>query len=387
MDPTKFVSRAFGEVRKTPGLDGFYTYIPRNLPRSIDLTTRTVSLLSEADRALGKLAGAGRLLPNPHLLVNAYITTEAVASSRIEGTQATLPEVFDAEARGRIDEARDDIREVVNYVRAMNLGLQRLETLPISRRLIEEMHSVLLKDVRGRERNPGEIRRSPNWIGSPDNRPDTAIFVPPPRDEMADGLSDWEKFVNEEASSIPPLVRTALMHYQFETLHPFLDGNGRIGRLLIVLFLVKEGHLPAPFLYLSAYFEEHKLDYYDRLQAVRERGEVQEWLQYFFRAVQVQANDAVSRAQRLTDIREECRRRLRGSRTRAYEVVDMLLENPYVTTPSAASRLQVTSQGATNLLRQLEKSGILTPLPRVPGRSNRWVAREILDVLTEGSAE
>lgn len=382
MEPKKFVSQKFGRVIKTPGPDGFNTFIPNPIPRKITLNMRTVAVLSEADRALGRLAGAGRLLPNPDLLVHAYIKREAVASSRIEGTQATLPQVFDAEAKG---ETSDDVAEVLNYVRALNRGLERLNVLPISKRLVEEIHGVLLQGVRGAERQPGEIRHSPNWIGSPDNRPDTAVFVPPPYEEMKAGLSDWERFIHE-ASDIPPLIRCALMHYQFETLHPFLDGNGRLGRLLIIFFLVGHGHLPAPILYISSYFEDHKNEYYDRIQSVRERGEIQEWLQFFCRAIEVQAADAEERAEKLTDLREEYRERLKGTRSRAFEVVDLLLDNPVVTTSVVADQLGITPQGATNLLKQLESVDILTPRRRIPGRSNRWVAPEMLDVLVKRSA-
>ena len=221
------------------------------MPRNMELSEPTVAVLSEADRALGRLAGAGRLLPNPHLLVNAYVRREAVASSRIEGIQASLSDLFDAEARG--DFRDGDIQEVVNYIRAMETGLARLDQLPISRRLLEEIHRVLLSEVRGEAAQPGNVRTSPNWIGSPDNQPATAVFVPPPVDELAEGLADWERFVHEPLA-MPPLIRCALMHYQFETLHPFLDGNGRLGRLLIVFFLVSEDLLPAPLLYLSSYF-------------------------------------------------------------------------------------------------------------------------------------
>lgn len=374
----RFTSSRFGEVIKTPGPHGFLTFIPAALPRSLPLADEVVVRLSEADRALGRLAGAGRLLPNPHLLVNAYITREAVASSRIEGTQATLADVFEAAT----EEAQPsgDVREVVNYVAAMNTGLQRLDQLPISRRLLEEIHAVLLSGVRGAERGPGEVRRSPNWIGSPDNRPETAVFVPPPADEMERGLSDWERFANEDIP-MPPLIRCGLLHYQFETLHPFLDGNGRLGRLLIIFYLLSEGHLPAPLLDVSSFFEEHKNEYYDRLQAVRETGDVEGWLRFFLTAVAEQANDAVSRAEALTDLREGFRASLRGSRSRASEVVDMLLENPYVTTASVARRLGITYQGSTNLLRQLEGVGVITPARRISGRSNRWVAQQVLEVL------
>lgn len=364
---------------KTPGPHGFFTFLPAKLPRTLPLSEGVVFQLSEADRALGRLAGAGRLLPNPHLLVNAYITREAVASSRIEGTQATISDVFEATSEG--GRRSDDVQEVVNYIDAMNAGIGRLADLPLSRRLLEEIHGVLLSGVRGADRSPGEVRRSPNWIGSPDNRPGTAVFVPPPVDVMEDGLSDWERYAHEPVR-VPPLVKCGLLHYQFETLHPFLDGNGRLGRLLIIFFLLSEGHLPSPLLYVSAYFEAHKSEYYDRLQAVREQGDVDGWLEFFLRAVTEQANDAVLRSEALTDLREDYRGRLRGSRSRAVEIIDMLLENPYVTTANVSRRLDVTYQGASNLLRQLEAMEVLSPARRVAGRSRRWVAPRVLDVVS-----
>lgn len=207
------------------------------------------------------------------------------------------------------------------------------------------------------------------------------MFVPPPADDMLHGLSDWEHFVNGELGDIPPLVACGLMHYQFETLHPFLDGNGRIGRLLIVFYLVTNGHLPAPLLYLSSYFDEHKTMYYDRLQAVRERGEIEAWLQFFLTAVQVQATDAQQRAERLIDIQEEYRERLRGDRSRAGEVIDVLIQNPIVTTGSVSGALGITVQGAINLLNRLERTGVLTPSARIPGRSKRWICSEVFEAL------
>jgi len=202
---------------------------------------------------------------------------------------------------------------------------------------------------------------------------------------MVIGLSDWEQFIHAELT-MPPLIRCALLHYQFETLHPFLDGNGRLGRLLIIFYLVSEGLLPAPLLYLSSYFEQHKGEYYDRLQAVRERGDIDGWLTFFLAAVVMQATDALSRAERLIDLRETYRERLRGQRTRAHEILDAVLENPFVTTVRTARRLNISPQGATNLLRSLQAESILSPLPRIPGRSNRWVAHEIRDILI-GDAE
>lgn len=375
-----------GQVARAPGQHGFHVFVPAPLPREVPLTAETILLLSEADDALGRLAGAGRLLPNPHLLVNAYLTREAVASSRIEGTQASLSEVFQAVA-GRATPPASDIREVENYIRAMELGLQRLAELPICLRLVREMHGVLMRGVRGRERQPGLFRREQNWIGSTGDRPETAAFVPPPVDAMGNALKDWEQYIND-APRTPLLVQCAMLHYQFETIHPFLDGNGRLGRLVVVLFLVERGRLPQPLLYISRYLEDNRSEYYQRLQAVRETGDIQAWLQFFLRAVEVQARDAVQRAERLVDVRERYRQALRGSRSRAPEVVDLLLSNPVITTKRIQAALGVTNAGALNIVARLEDHDILHPAG-VFGRGGRryWVAREVLDVLEEDEVD
>ncbi len=334
-------------------------------------------LLSDADRALGRLAGAGRLLPNLHLLLQPYIAREALASSRIEGTQASLSDVFDAQARNR---PHGPVREVTNYIQALEYGLSRLATLPVSRRLLCEVHGILMTDVRGQERPPGQVRTSQNWIGSPDNRIETAVFVPPPVEDMQRALSDLERFIHED-TPIPPLIKIALVHYQFETVHPFLDGNGRLGRLLIVFLLVEQGLLPQPLLYLSAYFERRRSDYYDRLQAVRERGEVHEWLTFFLSGVTEQATDAVNRAERLVDLRETYRHRLAGDRSRATEVVDLVFQNPVLTTTRIAQALDTSLQSALNHVRRLESEGLVVEVPGISGRSKRWISLEVYDVL------
>lgn len=336
-------------------------------------------LLSDADAALGRLAGAGRLLPDPHLLVNAYITREAVASSRIEGTQASVTEVFDAAVTGT--SPRADIQEVRNYIAALEHGLRRLgEGFPISLRLMREMHAQLLTGVRGQERTPGEFRISQNWISSPDNRASTARFVPPTVDDMWKALDDWEKYLHDRQPKLPLLIRSALLHYQFETIHPFLDGNGRLGRLFIILYLL-EGRLPTPLLYISSYFDQRKEEYYDRLQYVRERGEIKEWLDFFLRGVAGQAADANDRADVLADLREKYRLSLQRSRSRAIEVADMLFANPVMTVRAVQTRLRVSQPGATNLLRTLVSNGIVREVGQGPGTRYRWFADEILRVL------
>ncbi len=331
MDPTKFVRTEFAQVVRTPGAHGFFAFLPSAIPRRIELDSRTVLLLSDADDALGRLAGVGRLFANPHLLASAYLTQEAVASSRIEGTQASLSEVFRAVASGGSPPS-SDVQEVRNYIAALEHGLALLQELPVCLRLAKEIHRTLMTNARGREQHPGDFRTTQNWIGSSGDRPNTAAFVPPPLDHLADCLADWERYANEKPP-VPVLVQCGLLHYQFETIHPFLDGNGRLGRLLIVLFLVGRARLPQPLLYISRFFEDNRREYYDRLHGVRERGEIQEWLQLFLQAVVVQARDAVVRAEALVDLRENYRQRLRGSHSRAPEVVDMVLGNPYSLRP------------------------------------------------------
>jgi Fic family protein len=312
--------------------------------------------------------------------VNAYITREAVASSRIEGTQASVTEVFDAAVTDR--SPREDVQEVRNYIQALRHGLGRMDQgFPISLRLIREMHKFLLTGVRGQERTPGEFRQSQNWISSPDNQPRTARFVPPTVEEMWKALDDWEKYLHDEQPKLPLLIRCALLHYQFETIHPFLDGNGRLGRLFIILYLVNVGRLPTPLLYISSYFDERKGEYYDRLQFVRERGEIDEWLNFFLSGIAGQATDAVSRAEELADLREQYRLRLQGSRSRAIEVADLLFANPVMTVRAVQRELGVSQPGATNLLRALTGEGIVREVGEGPGTRHRWFAEDVLRVL------
>jgi Fic family protein len=380
VERTKYLAPEWGRVVVAGGSAPYDAFVPTPIPRELPLDLDTVLLLSEADAALGRLAGSGRLLPDPHLLVNAYMTREAVASSRIEGTQASVTEVFDAAVTGTTQ--RNDVREVRNYVVALEHGIRRLESgFPLSLRLIREMHELLLRDVRGHERTPGEFRRSQNWISSPDNTARTARFVPPPVDELWPALDDWEKYLHDENPRLPLLVRCALLHYQFETIHPFLDGNGRLGRLFIVLYLMDRGRLPGPLLYLSSYFDQRKQEYYDRLQLLRERGEVMEWLQLFLTGVRVQAADAVDRAEELSDLREGYRARLRGNRSRAGEVVDLLFANPVLTVRYVQDRLGISQPGASNLLRLLVDRGVLREVGEGTGTRHKWFADGVLAVL------
>jgi Fic family protein len=352
VEKDRYADTPFGRAAATAGMHGCVAYFPRSIPRSVELTPDNLLRLADAEAALGRLAGAGRLLPDPQLLVGPYLRREAVSSTRIEGTQASLADVFDAEASDL--PFGPDVEEVINYVRAMESGLLRLSTLPVSTRLIREMHELILAGVRGRDRQPGELRTTQNWIGVPGATIETATFVPPPPEEVGRLLDDLELFVHEKPRA-PPLIQAALLHYQFETIHPFLDGNGRLGRLLVVFFLVVRDRLPEPLLYLSPYFEARRQRYYDALQGVRERGDFDRWLGFFLDAVCVQAADAVARAERITDLRERYR----------VEV-----------------RLSITRPAALKALRHLGDLGVLAEVQAGPRGQLRWRADAVLAALT-----
>lgn len=382
MNPEKFTSSEFGTVTREPGNTWAFPYFrPSPIPRALSLDPRTVELLSEADSALGQLQGMAQLMRDPELLVGPYLRREAVASSRIEGTQASLSDLLQAEADGEGRERSEDIAEIERYLAATRHAFQSIEHLPISQRLVKEVHAVLLEGVRGEEKRPGELRRSPVWIGAAHDRPETAVFVPPLPEEVPEALADWERFVNEPSSQ-PTLIRCALMHYQFETIHPFLDGNGRIGRLLVNLMLAEEGKLERPLLYLSGYFEAHRSEYYARLQQVREAGRIQEWLQFFLGAVREQARDANTRSVALVRIREKYLEAATGTRSKLPQLATMLFENPFVTVHSVEQRCRLSNQGARNLIRRAEDLGWLEVVG-VYGRGGRsyWVAQEIFDVI------
>jgi Fic family protein len=309
----------------------------------------------------------------------AYRSREAVSSLAIEGTQTSLSEVLSAEAAESGE--RSEVREVLNYIRAFDHGLERLRELPLSLRLIRELHERLLRGVRGQERTPGEFRTSQNWIGRQGGGIEDATFVPPPPDSMVEALNDWERYLHEKPQQ-PALVRCALIHYQFETIHPFLDGNGRIGRLLIPFYLVEREILTEPLVYVSPYFETRRDDYYGKLQAVRQGGRFDDWVRFFLEAVEAQALDAVTRGEALLALVREFRNRLRALRVRgsALQLVEQLLANPFVTTSRAAEFLSVTPQGAAYVIGQLRRAGIVEETDR-RGATRVYVARRILDLL------
>ena len=265
-------------------IGGYRAFVPKPLPPEppIHVDGEMILLLSQAAMSLGRLDGMSATLPNVDLFVAMYVNKEAVLSSQIEGTQASLIDVLAFEADAALPENPQDIEEVVNYISALNYGLERLNTLPLSLRLIREIHRLLLQGVRGANRHPGEFRTSQNWIGHNGGAMGTAEFVPPSPADMNKALGDLEKFIHEEIS-LPLLLKVALVHAQFETIHPFLDGNGRIGRLLITFILCSEGVLHKPLLYLSHFFKTHRQEYYQHLQKIRDEGDWESWLKFFFR--------------------------------------------------------------------------------------------------------
>ncbi|MDI6761011.1 MAG: Fic family protein [Candidatus Brocadiaceae bacterium] len=362
--------------------------MPNPLPPRINYDGGLVSLLSEADRFLGELSGTGRLLPNPYLLVAPYIRREAVLSSRIEGTQASLSDLFLFEAARQEEPKTPDVLEVWNYVQAMECGIKRLKDLPISIRLVCEIHKVLMEGVRGENRTPGEMRRSQNWIGRPGCSPSEATYVPPPVEEMKKALNDWEKYLHSK-SDVPPLIQCALMHYQFEAIHPFLDGNGRIGRLLITFFLCERGYLTQPLLYLSAFFEKHREEYYSRLLAVSQKGDWQGWITFFLRGIATQAEDAVTDAKKILKLHAEYQRLLEGTKKvpeSAHRLVDEIFLNPMISISGLSHKWNISFPSVkTGVLRLLE-IGILI---EVPGRKRNklFIAPKLMELLTATKKE
>lgn len=343
-----------------------------------------IQLATEAERALGRLDGIGYLLPNPNFLIMPYTRLEAVASSRIEGTQASLSELFYFEAAPRLSRP-PDVVEINNYLRALNYGLERLKTFPLSLRLVRELHQHLMEGVRGGtpDMTPGEFRKSQNWIGPAGCILNDATFVPPPPDELIQVLGDWELFLHVR-DMIPLLIQCALIHYQFETIHPFLDGNGRVGRLLITLFLCEREALTYPLLYLSAFFERHRHEYYDRLIAVSRDGDWKEWFEFFLRGVITQSQQAIDSARKIIDQREQYRRKLQDEKASSaiLSLLDLVFVSPYLTVNQVAKSIGVSYPTAQHAVSVLEEANMLE---EITGRSrNRvYVARQLLELLAE----
>lgn len=382
MSPEAFAPGAPGKILVVgSGAASYRAFVPHPLPPTIRWSDDLVRLLSAADRALGQLAGIGRNLPNPHLLISPFARREAVLSSRIEGTRASLHDLLLFEADPAAASLPDDVHEVENYIRALNHGITSQRRLPMSLRLIREMHSILMTGVRGQERTPGQFRRSQNWIGPPGSVINTATFIPPPPHELDACLTQFEAYLHAP-SAMPPLVRLATIHYQFEAIHPFLDGNGRIGRLLITLILCIERVLPGPLLYLSAFFEKRRAEYYRHLLEVSTRGAWDQWVCFFLAGVAEQASDALTRAQRLIDLRGSTLRRIEHRRTSVLlsRLVNHLFDRPSITVAAAAAHLGVTRPIAQKHIDALARIGFVREATgRKRGRI--WVAEPVRKII------
>jgi Fic family protein len=358
---------------------GMRAFVPHPLPPKLEWSADIVAAATEASLVLGRLAGHGGSLENPHLLIRPFVRREAVLSSRIEGTQATISELLADEAGAQVDQAPDDLKEVRNYVLALEKGVKLLDELPLSLRLVKDLHRILMKGVRGDSAAPGEFRRIQNWIGG--RTAETARFVPPPPDKLPACLDAWEKYLH--VRGLPPLIQAALIHYQFEAIHPFIDGNGRVGRLLITLFLIEREVLPSPLLYLSAFFEASRADYYDLLTGVTERDDWKAWILYFLQGITSQSRDALSRVERINRLREGWNRSLTTRLTsNVMKLLDCITANPFITVKGAQKELGVAFTTAQRAIDVLVERKILVQRDDAK-RARVYVAKRLLDILDE----
>lgn len=369
--------------------NGYESFVPAKLPPDppIEFDAEMQNLLSSADRKLGRLDGITQILPNPDLFVAMYVVKEAVLSSQIEGTQASLADVINADSRLLEDKKVNDITETINYVQAMNWGLSRLADFPLSLRLIRDIHKKLLQNTRGSHRNSGEFRSSQNWIGPAGCTLKNATFVPPTVPEMEKALADLETFLYEE-DFIPPVVKIALIHAQFETIHPFLDGNGRMGRLLITFWLCQQEILASPLLYLSYYFKLHRTEYYDRLMDVRKKGNWEEWIKFFLRGVSETADESTSSAKEILQLQKhysEVLNSLDGNTNNYQKLLNKLFELPRIQRTDVVEWLGVTNPTAGHILEVFCQSGILTDMTPEKARNKTYAFSEYIKILNRGT--
>ena len=379
MDPSQFTTDSPGELVKT--VEGVWAFVPDPLPPRFDIGLATVNKLSSADLALGELKGLGQMLPNAQLLINPFLRREAVLSSRIEGTIASLDQLILFEVEPSRESGNSDVGEVANYVSAMEYGLRRLEELPVSLRLIRELHEKLLTGVRGQDKSPGEFRQTQNAIGQHGRPVAEARYIPPPVTQMTQALSDFELFIHDP-SDLPFLVQLALVHYQFEAIHPFLDGNGRIGRLLLSLLLCEKGYLSQPLLYLSGFLEKNRDRYIDSLLRVSQEGDWVGWVDFFLDGVAEQSNDVIQRSGLLLDLRQQYRERAQTARASALPLllVDGLFRSPAVTISIAEQLLGVTYVSAQRSIERLVGLGILEEITGQQ-RNRVYLATGILEII------
>lgn len=366
---------------------GYKSFVPNILPPDppIKMDAEMQSLLSMADRKLGRLDGITEILPNPDLFVAMYVKKEALISSQIEGTQASLVDILDADNAESI-EKNNDIADVVNYVAAMDYGLKRLKTLPISLRLIREIHAKLIKGVRGSTKNPGEFRKTQNWIGPKGCTLQTASFVPPSVPNMIESMGDLEKFIHND-DFIPPLLKIAMIHAQFETIHPFLDGNGRMGRLLITFWLCEQKILSQPLLYLSYYFKKNRTEYYDRLMDVRFKGAWEEWIKFFLKGVAEVSDEATQTAKKILALKEDISHKIASENigNNAQRLLDYLFYTPVITRSDIVEKFGITNPTAGDLIESFCKTGVLQDVTPDKKRYKKFSFRNYIEIITPGT--
>ena len=373
--------------KKITQSSGYMAFIPSPLPPdpSIQIENEIHHLLTDANIAIGKMDTMGYLAPNLDHIIAMYIRKEALLSSQIEGTQASLEDIFEYENQIPVKNI-NDVKEVVNYIKALNHGMKRLTEFPMSIRLIKEIHEILIEDTRGQEKTPGEFRKCQNWMGSPGSTLATASFVPPPPQEAMDAMGMLELFLHHD-SDLPLLVNCALIHYQFETIHPFLDGNGRLGRLLITFYLYWKGALQYPLLYLSYYLKIHRQEYYDRLSLVRERGDYEQWVIFFLKGIIWTCDSALQTIKNLLKLQDDHKKRLiaqKLSTPHAIALLDYLFEKPHLSINDIADKLKISYQGAKGLVEQFVKYKILKEITG-KRRDKRYSYWEYLAFLSEGT--
>ena len=364
------------------------SFVPDNLPPRLDWTPELITGLSDATLAIGQLYGIGLNLPNPNLLITPFIRREAELSSRIEGTQAEMRDIYLFEMHEPATEPDvTDVREVANYVRALEHGLRRLNELPVCVRMIRELHQILLEGVRGESGRPGDFRNNQNWIGSKGNPIEQASYIPPPPEQMTRCLDAFEKFVNAPLGNIPLLAWLAMIHYQFEAIHPFHDVNGRIGRLLIILLMCAKKVLDKPLLYISAYFERNRQEYYDRLLRVSTHGEWAEWVMFFLRGITEQSTDAFERSRELLQLQHKYHGMIKSKRSALQiKMADLLIERPVLTIPYASRYFNVTYVTARNNVLKLANLGIVKEV--TGGKRYRlYIADEVLKIIDKPLAK
>lgn len=357
-------------------------FVPDNLPPRLDWTPELIAALSDANLAIGQMHGIGLNLPNPNLLITPFIRREAELSSRIEGTQAEMRDIYLFEMHEPATEPDiTDVREVANYVGALEHGLRRLNELPVCVRMIRELHQILLERVRGESDRPGDFRNTQNWIGFKGCPIEQAGYIPPPPEQMTRCLDAFEKFVNTLLGNIPLLAWLAMIHYQFEAIHPFRDGNGRIGRLLIILLMCAKKVLDKPLLYLSAYFERNRQEYYDHLLRVSTHGEWGKWVLFFLRGIIEQSIDAFDRSRELLHLQHKYHSMIKSKRSALQiKMADLLIERPVLTIPYASRHFNVTYVTARNNVLKLAKLGIVKEV--TGGKRYRlYIADEVLNII------